>query len=245
MPTTRTWSPGAGALTPLRGDKPASKVVTKGEVLSKNGGVQSSSSASASASASSSTSSDNGCTDVAPKGSTCKQQKVGWGSAAPGVDGRCCVARLHPLPILSPYPALLSCPGSTASFPRQFLRLPACPLLFQDNKQCSQPWLLSGNYCRATCGRCKLLSGSASSTSSSSASSGGGSSSSKSSASSDSGSSCGDKAPPGEAGCSQQKASGKCDDGYIKSGGYCQRTCGRCGSEKKVQASSKSDSSSG
>lgn len=66
----------AGAVTPLRGDHSADKVVTKGEVLSKNGGLEASS-----ASASSSSSSDNGCTDVAPKGSTCQQQKVGWGPA--------------------------------------------------------------------------------------------------------------------------------------------------------------------
>ena len=139
--------------------------------------------------------------------------------------------------------------------------LPAPPLgplrSAQDNKQCSQPWLLSGNYCRATCGRCKLAGqqnsgdgskdkeggsdGSSSSSddgqSDSSSSSSSSSFSSSSSSSSSSSGACSDVTPPGEAGCQQQKEWGKCGDAYMQKGNYCARSCGRCGQQgQKVQA---------
>lgn len=122
--------------------------------------------------------------------------------------------------------------------------LPAPPLgplrSAQDNKQCSQPWLLSGNYCRATCGRCKLA-GQQNSGDGSKDKEGGsdGSSSSSDDGQSDSSSSgaCSDVTPPGEAGCQQQKEWGKCGDAYMQKGNYCARSCGRCGQQgQKVQA---------
>ena len=79
----------AGAVTPVKGWKPGNgqSTVTLEQVLDQHDGgssadASSSSSADASASSSSSSSdsnSDNGCTDTAPKGSTCQEQKVGAG----------------------------------------------------------------------------------------------------------------------------------------------------------------------
>ena len=142
--------------------------------------------------------------------------------------------------------------------------LPAPPLgplrSAQDNKQCSQPWLLSGNYCRATCGRCKLAgqqnSGDGSkdkeggSDDSSSGSDDGQSDSSsffsKASSSSSSSAACSDVTPPGEAGCQQQKEWGKCGEAYLQKGNYCARSCGRCGQQgQKVQAYAEAKGDSG
>ncbi|KAL4440274.1 hypothetical protein ABPG75_003275 [Micractinium tetrahymenae] len=95
------------------------------------------------------------------------------------------------------------------------------------NKQCDQPWMMSGNYCRATCGRCKMASPAPSSTSASSGSSG-----------------CSDVTPPGQAGCSQQKAWGNCAQGWMAAGGFCAATCGRCGASSS-SASAQSSASSG
>ncbi|KAL4856466.1 Expansin-A32 [Chlorella vulgaris] len=165
--------PGAkqGAVTP----RPDGGLTLE-QVLTQHGEL-SSSSASASASATAST--GNGCTDVAPFGSTCQKEK--------------------------------------------------------DNKQCSKPWLLSGNYCRATCGRCTLSDSSSSAGSSDVSSSDSGSSSS---------SDCTDVSPPGEADCQQQKAWGKCNKAYIVKSNYCAATCERC-SGGQAGASSSSSSASG
>lgn len=77
-----------------------------------------------------------------------------------------------------------------------------------------QNWMIKGNFCRATCGRCTLGASS--------------SSASSTSASSD----CSDKAVPSSVSygtCEQQKDWGKCDDDWMKKGGYCRKTCGACG----------------
>jgi len=46
------------------------------------------------------------------------------------------------------------------------------------------------------------------------------------------GSGCSDKQPTDGSTCQKQKEWGKCEEGWIKSGGYCQNTCGHC----KVQS---------
>jgi Expansin C-terminal domain len=68
------------------------------------------------------------------------------------------------------------------------------------------------------------------SSSSSSSSSSSNSSSSSSSSGSSSNSSCEDKQPSSGGDCNYQKAQGNCEEDWLKSGGYCQKTCGACGS---------------
>ncbi|KAL4422029.1 hypothetical protein ABPG77_005459 [Micractinium sp. CCAP 211/92] len=98
----------------------------------------------------------------------------------------------------------------------------------KSNKQCDQPWMMAGNYCRATCGRCKMASPPPSQSSAPS-----------------SGSSCDDITPPGQPGCSQQKAWGNCAQGWMAQGGYCAATCGRCSGSGSSSAAAQSSSSSG
>ena len=104
------------------------------------------------------------------------------------------------------------------STPAHFLPLP------QADGNCGQPWMLSGNYCRATCGRCALgggASASATSTATTAATPTG----------------CIDLPPPGQSGCADQKAWGNCQQGWFKEAGYCAATCGRCSSGSSASAS--------
>jgi hypothetical protein len=82
--------PPAGAVRPAQHfDKDGSApMVSMGDIMRKEGAqaaasASASSSGQASAAATATASSDNGCTDVAPSGSTCQQQKVSgrWQSA--------------------------------------------------------------------------------------------------------------------------------------------------------------------
>jgi len=91
------------------------------------------------------------------------------------------------------------------------------PTVLQDNKQCDQPWVMSGMHCRATCGRCRLDASPPPSPSPTP------SPSSASSASS----SCTDVVPSGVS-CASHKAWGNCPAEWMKQGGFCARTCGRC-----------------
>ena len=87
----------------------------------------------------------------------------------------------------------------------------------QANEQCGQPWLLSGNYCRATCGRCTLGGGALAASPASEGSA----------ATSRTG--CSDVLPPGVATtCSEIKVLGMCSDSNLMAGGFCAATCARC-----------------
>jgi hypothetical protein len=126
--------------------------------------LDNSGSSSSSSPSSSSSSTDNGCTDTAPTdGTTCQQQK--------------------------------------------------------DGGNCNQNWILSGNYCRATCDRCTV----------------------SSSESSDS--SCWDQQPSSGGDCNYQKKQGNCDEGWLKSGGFCKKTCGACSDSSDTYTVSSFDGS--
>ena len=77
---------------------------------------------------------------------------------------------------------------------------------------CNDNWMLAGNLCRASCGRCTLPS-----PQSSSASAGSGASSGA----------CTDEQPDSVS-CQQQKQYGKCSEAWFISNNYCAATCGRC-----------------
>ena len=83
----------------------------------------------------------------------------------------------------------------------------------KDWGKCNENWIISGNYCRATCGRCSLAAAASSSSSSSSTAA--------------AAASCAD-AQPSSGTCQQQKDWGNCEEDWIKSGSYCQITCGHC-----------------
>ena len=140
-----------------------------------------------------------------------------------GKAGGCLQAQVAPWPRPCTTPTLPTPPS------------PPPPPPPQANGQCGQPWMLSGNYCRATCGFCKQ--------------DGGASAAASASASASSSSGCSDNAPPGSNGCWQQKQWGKCGEAWMAAGNYCAATCGRCsqqsGSSAQASASSSSSSSSG
>ena len=92
--------------------------------------------------------------------------------------------------------------------------------------KCDSPWMLAGNYCAATCGRCAQAAAAptqpaAESPAPAPASYGAASAPAALAAK------CTDVAPP-ELGCGEQKAYGKCNSEWMVAAGYCMATCGRC-----------------
>ncbi|KAI3428632.1 hypothetical protein D9Q98_007455 [Chlorella vulgaris] len=118
-----------------------------------------------------------------------------------------------------PAPAVPVNPGSPteSSAPDAAISPPDCPdkqptdgsSCAQKKKwgQCGASWLMKAGWCSATCGRC------------------GQAAPQPRAATFDS---CFDRQPPGASSCAQQKAWGKCKKSWVKRGGYCAATCGRC-----------------
>eukprot|EP00887_Chlorella_sp_A99_P003760 scaffold7.g3760.t1 len=91
----------------------------------------------------------------------------------------------------------------------------------RDWGKCSDPFMVSGGYCSATCGRCTPArpgAGAAPLPAPEPAPAGGGG--------------CVDTPPPGSFGCAQQRDWGKCSDAFMTAGNYCSATCGRCGAAR-------------
>eukprot|EP01026_Neomeris_dumetosa_P040344 TRINITY_DN332_c1_g1_i1.p2 TRINITY_DN332_c1_g1~~TRINITY_DN332_c1_g1_i1.p2 ORF type:complete len:254 (+),score=49.32 TRINITY_DN332_c1_g1_i1:181-942(+) len=69
------------------------------------------------------------------------------------------------------------------------------------NDGCEKDWMISGDFCAVTCGRC-----------------------SDPKISED----CGDVQPEGDFTCAQRATFGACDKDWMIDGNYCEKTCGRC-----------------
>ncbi|PRW39389.1 formate nitrite transporter [Chlorella sorokiniana] len=232
-----------GALRPA-GDwdtKSGTPTISLGDVLETG--------ASASTSSSSSSSSGSSCTDTPPSGSTCEQQKSNGQCGQPWMlSGNYCRATCgFCKPNGSSSSSSSSSGSSSSSASSSSSGSSSCTdTAPSDGKgcwqhkqwgNCNQGWMTSGNYCASTCGRCSQQSGSSDGSSSSSSTS--------DSSSTNSGSSvCSDTAPPGQAGCWQQKQWGKCNDGWLVAGNYCASTCGRCGGNSNGQQQQSGGSSS-
>eukprot|EP01025_Chloroclados_australasicus_P046179 TRINITY_DN5093_c0_g1_i6.p1 TRINITY_DN5093_c0_g1~~TRINITY_DN5093_c0_g1_i6.p1 ORF type:complete len:751 (+),score=55.26 TRINITY_DN5093_c0_g1_i6:150-2402(+) len=69
-----------------------------------------------------------------------------------------------------------------------------------DFGKCFESWMLAGDYCKKTCGRCADTQVS----------------------------DCDDIPPNSQFSCEQQREFGKCDEDWMTSGDYCRRTCNSC-----------------
>lgn len=168
-------------------------------------------------------STDSGCTDKAPTdGSTCQQQKD-WGKCGENwlIAGKFCRSTCGRCSSGESSSDTSSSSSSLETSDGGCVDIaPTDGSTCQQQKdwgKCGENWLISGNFCRLTCGRC-------SGSSSSDATSDSSSSDSSTSSSSD----CTDTAPNDGFSCQEHKDWGNCNESWLKADGFCRVTCGLC-----------------
>ncbi|PSC67673.1 U6 snRNA phosphodiesterase [Micractinium conductrix] len=176
------------------------------------------------------------CSDVPPPGSTlsCADQKAAGKCDSPWMlAGSYCAATCGHCPAGDGAAAPAAAPAAPVTETVAAAPAPACAdvpppetdMSCAEQKaagKCDSPWMVSGNYCAATCSRCPAGDGAAALAAAPAVPPTAGPAAPPADA-------CSDVPPPGSTlSCAEQKAAGKCDSPWMVSGNHCTATCGRC-----------------